>query len=161
MVLVHTLSLSYPPLFIEKELRKFHHEHLSTSPFLPFIDSEKEFFLVRDKLSSQPTTRQSQVARSAAAADIPNNPSKETTKTIPQHANEKEKKLIIHYRHEKRFTSFKQDMHQLYDDVFNNTPVSDVKMIVGSRNRRDARNELIRKRPQPSLLKNISKKSKK
>jgi len=33
-------------------------------------------------------------------------------------------------------------------------------MIVGNRHRRDARNELIRKRPKRSLLKNISKKSK-
>jgi hypothetical protein len=33
-------------------------------------------------------------------------------------------------------------------------------MIVGNRNRRDAKHELIRKRPKQSLLKNISIKSK-
>jgi len=51
-------------------------------------------------------------------------------------------------------------MHQVYEAIFKNTPVVDVKMIVGNRNREDTRNELIRKRPKPSLLKNKSKKSK-
>ncbi len=51
-------------------------------------------------------------------------------------------------------------MHQVYDNVFNNTPVTDVKMIVGNQNRRDASKELMRKRPKLSLLKNKPKKSK-
>ena len=38
-------------------------------------------------------------------------------------------------------------MHQVYEDIFKNTPAMDVKIIVGNRNRRDAKNELIRKRP--------------
>ncbi len=33
-----------------------------------------------------------------------------------------------------------------------NTPASEVKVIVGSRNNRDAKNELVQKRPDPSLL---------
>ncbi len=40
----------------------------------------------------------------------------------------------------------------MYENMFNNTPVSAFKMIVGNRNRRDARHELIRKRPKSSLL---------
>jgi hypothetical protein len=50
-------------------------------------------------------------------------------------------------------------MHQVYESVFKHTPVADVTMIVGNRNRRDTRSELIRKRPMRSLLKNISKTS--
>ncbi|CAF1379646.1 unnamed protein product [Adineta steineri] len=38
------------------------------------------------------------------------------------------------------------------DNVFKNTPAMDLKLIVGNRNRRDAKNELIRKRPKRSLL---------
>ena len=64
------------------------------------------------------------------------------------------KKLIVHYTHEKRFHSLKREIHQIYNDVFKNSPVADVKSIVGTRNRRDARNDLIRKRPQRALLKN-------
>ena len=44
-------------------------------------------------------------------------------------------------------------MHQVYEDVFKVTPAMTVKLIVGSRNRPDARKDLIRKRPQSSLLK--------
>jgi hypothetical protein len=71
-----------------------------------------------------------------------------------------EENLIIHYTHEKRLHDFKRDMHQVYDDVFKNTPVSDVKLIVGNRNRRNASKELIHKRPKLSILKNKPKKSK-
>ena len=46
----------------------------------------------------------------------------------------------------------KRDMHQIYDDVFKHSPVEDVKIIVGTRNQRDARNDLIQKRPKLSLL---------
>jgi hypothetical protein len=44
----------------------------SSSPFLPFITDEKEFFLMRHKKIDQPTPRQSQVAMSAATAAINN-----------------------------------------------------------------------------------------
>ena len=48
----------------------------------------------------------------------------------------------------------KRDMHHIYDDVFHHTPVEGLIMIVGTRNRRDARNDLIRKRPNRILLQN-------
>ena len=58
-----------------------------------------------------------------------------------------ENKLIIHYTHEKRFRSVKRDLHQVYDSIFHNTPAMFTKLIVGNRNRRDTRSELIRKNP--------------
>jgi hypothetical protein len=51
-------------------------------------------------------------------------------------------------------------MHHIYDDTFDNKIDKDIKMIVGSRNRSDAKKELIRKRPKQSLLKNTTQKSK-
>ena len=63
-----------------------------------------------------------------------------------------EDKLFIHYTHEKRFESLKRDMHKIYHDIFQNSPVDDLKLIVGTRNRRDARNDLIRTRPSRELL---------
>ncbi len=41
-------------------------------PFLPFIDDEKKYFDMRNKLLGQPTARQSQIAFSAATADMDN-----------------------------------------------------------------------------------------
>ena len=71
-----------------------------------------------------------------------------------------EHKLIIHYTHGKRFHSFKHDMHKLYEDHFGNPAAMNIKMIVGNCNRRSARHELIRKRPNKALLQNRPIKSK-
>ncbi len=51
-------------------------------------------------------------------------------------------------------------MHRVYEDVFENTPAMYAKLIVGNRNRRDAKNELIRERPKKALLNNTITKSK-
>jgi len=64
------------------------------------------------------------------------------------------KTLIIHYTHEKRFSSFKRDMHLIYDRTFLQHIGHDIKLIVGNRNRRDRTRELITKRPKRYLLTN-------
>ncbi len=75
------------------------------------------------------------------------------TKTAKIETNKRDK-LIVHYTHEKRFQPFKRDMHYVYANVFRNTPAMNLQLIVGNRNRRDAKNELVRKRPKPSILQN-------
>ena len=137
------------------------------SPFLPPIHDEEQFFRIREKILGQPTTRQSQVAMNVAIADIHNDQLNEQHIKLQQintapRAKDKtcDKTLIIHYTHEKRLESLKRDMHKIYNDVFKNTPVEDLKLIVGTRNRRNAGNELIRKRPSQRLLQNKPHKSK-
>ena len=122
---------------------------------------------MREKKLGQQTTRQSQVAMDVAVGDITNVQLngqhiglEQINATSRAKAKTYEKKLIIHYTHEKRLESLKRDMHKIYLDVFKNTPVEDLKLIVGTRNRRDARNELIRKRPSQRLLKNKPRRSK-
>ncbi|CAF3875971.1 unnamed protein product [Rotaria sp. Silwood1] len=117
---------------------------------------------MHNQLLDQPTYRASQVATSAATADLDNNQTddkinesteartKQNPAQKPQHADQ----ILIHYNHEKRLDSIKRDMHKAYDKVFKNTPVGDIKMIVGNRNRRDAKHQLIRKRPNKHLLQN-------
>jgi hypothetical protein len=149
---------SYPSLFIENEFKKFFYEYKSTSPFLSFIDDEKQFNLMHHKLSGEPTPRQSQVQQSSATADVDNdqtdqqNNNDTTTTTTTKYNVDK---LFVHYTHEKRFEPFKREMHHLYDDIFGPTPAMEAKLIVGTRNRRDAKNELIRKRPKKNLLRDI------
>jgi hypothetical protein len=123
---------------------------------------------MRKKLLGEPTYRQSQVALSATTAKLDNDPidkdeqleSEQSTKKNEQKQKNYENKLIIHYTHEKRFETFKRDMHTLHNDVFKNTDLMDAKLIVGNRNRRDFKNELIRKRPRQTLLQNKQIKSK-
>lgn len=67
--------------------------------------------------------------------------------------DEDENPLLIHYCYEKRFQSMKRGLHLIYNDLLDQSQNGNVKMIVGTRNRRSARHELIRKRPKISLLK--------
>jgi hypothetical protein len=158
---------SYPSTFIENQFRKFFPEQISTSPFLPFINDEEQFIILHKQFLNQPTTRQSQLLASATTANMEQdhtNNEPEDLKNSNNTTELKEKKqkkqyipgdkLIVHYTHEKRFESFKRDTHTVYHDIFQNTPVDDIKMIVGNRNRPNARNELIRKRPKQSILTN-------
>jgi hypothetical protein len=59
--------------------------------------------------------------------------------------------LIIHCTHEERFRTNKKHIHQLCNDIFADTPVTDKKLIVGNRNSRNATKVLIRRRP-PIIL---------
>ena len=86
-----------------------------------------------------------------------------TTTTSETTQNEKitkfENTLFIHYTYEKRFQSMKRDLHMIYEDLFSQSANGNVKMIVGTRNRRSAYHELIRKRPPRFLLKDIERPS--
>ena len=147
-------------------------QYNGSSSFLPYITNEQQFILARRRISDQLTPRQSQVALNAATADLdndqtdddtpviqPNDSAMETTVTTENKpATSSGNKLFIHYRHEKRFRSFKRDLHRVYDNVFRGTPAMDVRLIVGTRNRRDANNELVHKKPKQWLLQNKAKK---
>ncbi|CAF4263437.1 unnamed protein product, partial [Rotaria magnacalcarata] len=145
----------YPSTFIENEFHKYLSDYISTSTFLPLIDDENKFFQLRQKLLGQPTPRQSQVALSAATADIDNDPianetkqsNESTTKVDQKTIKNYEEKLFLHYTHEKRFKVFKRDMHHVYEHTFRATPAMYTNLIVGNRNRRQASDELIHKRP--------------
>ncbi|CAM4901958.1 unnamed protein product [Rotaria socialis] len=65
-----------------------------------------------------------------------------------------EEKSFLHYTHEKSFKFFKRDMHCVYEHIFKSTPTMYAKLIVGNRNRRQATNVLIRKRPTQTFLQN-------
>lgn len=117
--------------------------------------------MMHHKLLGQPTSRQSHVILSAALADLDNDQTEEQPKPIgetTERNDEKSKRtdppLFVHYTHEKRFETFKRDMHSAYEHVFVNTPAMHAKIVVGNRNRRDTKNEIIRKRPPRTLLQN-------
>jgi hypothetical protein len=150
----------YPSSFIDNQFQKYFSEYIGSSSFLPFITDGKQFRLLRHKIMGQPTPRQSQVAASAATANIDNDQTddkkeiklnesiKKTAKKVTNYGD----KLFVHYTHEKRFQPFKRDIHHVYGNVFKNTPAMNLKLIVGNRNRPDAANELVRKRPKASIL---------
>ncbi|CAF3697984.1 unnamed protein product, partial [Rotaria socialis] len=154
----------YPSTFIENEFHKYFSEYISKSRFLPLIDEEQKYFLMRKETLGLPTPRQSQVAMSAALADIDNDPPDDDERQQPnQHPEKSEEKIpnynekfFTHFTYEKRFETSKRDMHQVYNHAFKDTPAMYTKQIVGNRIRRPAHNELIRKRPNKTLLQNTT-----
>ncbi|CAM4979264.1 unnamed protein product [Rotaria socialis] len=151
----------YPSTFIENEFKKYFSEYISNSPFLNFIDNENKYNHTRQKLLGLPTLRQSQVAMSAAQANIDNdeaddrlNQPDESTKQPEKKTFNFDEKLFIHFTHENRFHTYRKDLHQIYNDVFQQTPAMDTRLIVRNRNRRETQNELIRKRPTKAILQN-------
>ena len=75
------------------------------------IDDGRQFSLMRRRLLNQPTLRQSQIARSAASADHPNDQTDDTTgaesvaseNPKAEYLTHRRDRLFIHYTHEKRF----------------------------------------------------------
>jgi len=139
-----------------------HHHHLYRLSII-----KKQFFLMQQQIMAQLTSRQSQVIASVRTANIDNDQTDETieiqpneaasTMKIEKHPTNDQDKLFVHYTHEKRFQSFKRDAHKGYDQIFKHTNAMDLRLIVGNRNRRDAKNELIRKRPKSAILQNKAK----
>ncbi|CAF4779782.1 unnamed protein product, partial [Rotaria sp. Silwood2] len=67
--------------------------------------------------------------------------------TIKQKKNIFQNALIIHYTHEKRFTTMKKDMHRIFREAFQGFGIEAVRLIVGHQNSPNSERELIRKRP--------------
>ena len=61
-------------------------------------------------------------------------------------------RLIVHYTHEKRLQTYKREIHQIWNQLFFNTPALEVRLIIGNKNSRNIRRELIRTCPLPSVL---------
>ncbi|CAF1686825.1 unnamed protein product [Rotaria magnacalcarata] len=109
----------------------------------------------------QPTPRQSQVALSAALADIDNDPPDDEKQQPDPYRTKSEQKIsnydekfFTHFTYEKRFETCKRDMHKVYNNVFKDTPAMYTRQIIGHRIRRQAHDELIHKRPNKTFLQN-------
>jgi hypothetical protein len=109
-----------------------------------------DFLFVRSYILNRPTANEYQIAlRIAKIID----PLKNETIDDPlvrmrlQKLFNSDRNLIIHYTHEARFATYKKHIHQLWNQIFADTPVKNSKLIVGNRNSRNATKILIRRRP--------------
>ena len=76
-------TFSYLSSFIDKEFKNFFLEYDNLSQFLPFIDNQNQFFLLRVKFLGQHTTEQSHTAIKVDTSDVSTNEINDTT-----HCNE-------------------------------------------------------------------------
>lgn len=161
MTIFSFLFLRYPSTFIETEFRKFFGEQLHPTSIVSFIQTEEQFLPIHDKLLSSPPSDQLPITKDTLMIGSMVQPSSAfaTNTTTPSETTENEKMtkhtkhLFIHYSYEKRLRTMKRGLHQVHGNLFNQSANGNVKMIVGTRNRRSATHELIRKRPPPFLLK--------
>jgi len=98
-------------------------EYINTNSFTSLITDMTQFSLLRQKILAQPTIRQTQVTRSIASANTDTEQPDDSTATKHGNVTDPQDRFFIHYTHEKRFRPFKRDMHQLYENVFQQTPV--------------------------------------
>jgi hypothetical protein len=142
----------YPSTYIDTHFNKFFAKFTSTtsSSILPLIDSENEFFAMRKQLFDRPTVDERKLRKSVQKAEkehvaTSTEPQKQTNET-------KSRRLILHSTHEHRLQAIKQDFHQIWSTTFAATPVMETKVIVGNRNRRNTKLELVQTRPKASLI---------
>ena len=104
------------------------------------IDDENEYASLRSKLLLQPTNAEQQVLSRIAT-------------TAKQHRDDTnadskwDRCLIVHYTHEERLATFKKNLHRLWNGAFTDTPIEKTRLIVGKRNNRNGKRELIHIRP--------------
>jgi ATP-dependent Lon protease len=159
--------ISYPPTYINGQFTKFFRTYadsnVACSTVVLDIDDENLFSQMRAQLLVRSTAIQTQITVETVRSEKKTNPTvavaREEERTAMKPNNVKNSKneqvtnrLILHYTHEKRVESYKRDIHQIWSEVFANTLASEVQVIVGNRNNRDAKSEMVQKRPNLSLL---------
>ena len=79
----------------------------------------------------------------------PDHPSTKNTNHIDQQKYEQtccNQTLILHYTHEKRLQTTKKLMHRLWQRIFNQTSIKNIKLIVGNRSKRNTKEEHVSQR---------------
>lgn len=134
---------------------------------LPMITDENQFFALRQKLSIQPTAKQTQMAISLATVNLIQKPQNITQTirttieaTVKRNNQKFQKNLFVHFTHEARLKGLAHEIHMIHDSYFKNTIHENIRLVVGHRNNPNIEFELAQKRPSSSLLKDPSKKSK-
>jgi hypothetical protein len=130
----------------------FFKSSLYTSPsILPSITSESYFTFVRSYLLETPTVSEHQIASRIARTVINSQDYDAIEDSLVREKIKRKSKsidnLILHYTHEARLASSKKDIHQLWHQMFDGTPVTSTKLIVGNRNNRKCHDSLVRRRP--------------
>lgn len=151
-------SFSYPPRYIHSRFTKFLQNNFPNGSIIPLIESKCYFEMIRSNLLNRPTPTELQMAaRIARATDQHSIEKSDPTSAVSSKQKQKSKwdsNLIIHYKHEKRFETLKKDIHQLWNEMFHDTPVTNTKLIIGHKNNSSATQELVQRRPHhmPKLI---------
>ncbi|CAM4976010.1 unnamed protein product [Rotaria socialis] len=152
----------YPSRYIDTHFRKFFGRSISKSSMLPFITNENEFLVMRNTLLPKLNVKERETQHRIAAVpfneETDNHNTEEKTARIPtilkqNKPNKFKQAFFLHYTHEQRLHTLKRDIHKLYSEIFHDTIATDLRLILGHRNHRNTRHELVQKRPHQTMLK--------
>ena len=126
------------------------------------VHDENQYLLMRQQLLAQPTTSEhARASRIANQMDY-NNPISITDPLIQakivkaQQTKKSSTSIIIHYTYEQRFAHYQSNIHKIWNSLFLETSVLDNKLIVGTRNRPNLTQELVRRCPYPPKSKSTN-----
>ncbi|CAF3780839.1 unnamed protein product [Rotaria sp. Silwood1] len=132
------------------------------------LANEGPFFGIHNEITPTPTPRQSQVEFDIALSQLqrddkvpPKGVIPHTITTNKQKKKNARKGLFLHFTYETRLKLLKQDLKEIYQNVFRTTPIANIQIIVGSRNNPKSKTEFIKsKRPHPRYRRHDFKPSK-
>ena len=121
------------------------------SRLIPLIESESYFQLIRSNILKRTTATELEVAARIAKAtdhhDMGTIDASSAVSTKRKQNSKWDNNLIIHYSHEKRFETLKKDIHQLWNQIFHDTPIMNTKLIIGHKNNNSTTRELVQRCP--------------
>ena len=96
-----------------------------------------DYTAIRYTLLEKPTALEQQMLSRISSIETVKHTSTTSKKT---HWDER---LIIHYNHEERLATFKKNLHKLWQRTILNTPIQETRLIIGNRNNKPSKRELI------------------
>ena len=130
---------------------KFFINQISITSIIPLLESKDDFMFIRTHLLNNPTIAERQITSRIAKTIDPQTNDQLDNSIVQTRCDKKSKwidNLIIHYTHEARLQSYKKNIHQLWNQIFEQTPVINTKLIVGHRNNRNATKTFVHRHPQ-------------
>jgi hypothetical protein len=97
---------------------------------------------IKGELLRVPTIQQSQMTRGIALIEH----TRASFQLFTVNGKEWIERLVVNYTYKRRLAAFKKDFQHIWESIFVNTPVVDVKSIVGMRNTQNHTKALVRKR---------------
>jgi hypothetical protein len=132
---IRFFSPRYPPRYIYAHFKKFFLNKLSSTSIIPLIPNSNNFLFLRSYILNRPTAIEHQVASRIAKAIDQNETINDSLVQMQIHKESNPSRhLIIHYTHEARLETYKKQIHQLWDQIFADTPVTGTELIVGNHN---------------------------
>jgi len=143
----------YPPKYIGERFKNFFAKNLVSFPSLQLSSSiilAEDFRSLREHLLQKRSIIQSKRLKRITKAKM--------TTAERELANEKYReiantRLIIHMTHENRLGGLKKDIHQIWSESFAKSTLNYVRFIIGNRNRRNSKLELVNNEHPPSMKK--------